>query len=172
MRKQIAAFTLIIFLLVPVSTYSQWAAGLSANLKNDNPQKGIGFTISRALPFQFPLAGFRIRIDGILFDQTIRRPTTTLSEKNVHVSLEGILFLKLFQPYAMISAGYGWLKANDNHKGSFLTGSAAGLQFAVFHPVYPYLEARAVQYIEPLSKGVSNAKDFQITGALGVKIEF
>ena len=171
MKKSFFITAAIIFFLILHSTSSaQWGLGLSGNFRKEEPKRGIGFIISRNLPFQFPVVGFKIRLEAILFQERI--PRIDLTEKYLHLALAGTLFYKMFQPYILIGVGYSFQSANDLKSDSYLIGGAAGVQFAAIDPVYPFIEIKSIEYYVGLNKGASLANDSQIAGSVGIRFEF
>ncbi|MFO7445479.1 MAG: hypothetical protein R6W90_03895 [Ignavibacteriaceae bacterium] len=167
MKTNIKLIAVLFFVLNSIC-FAQWGGGLSLNLKNEWPQKGINFIVTHKLPFQWPLIGISVRFDAAYFKEKI----PDVIERDLHLSLAGTLFYKDFQPYFAVGAGYAFHSANDVESNSFLFHEIAGVQLAVIKPVYPFVEIKLLQYLSELQQGRTNALSFQVIGAIGLKLEF
>jgi hypothetical protein len=166
MKKYFTLFLLVFSLSLSSNSIAQWGAGVSVNLKNEEPNRGVGFIVSRNLPFQFPVLGFNVRFEADFFRHSTWEKK--LTEKNVYLSLAGTLHYRQVQPYLLLGTGYAFL--SDNH--SLLFQGIAGIQFTFIKPLYPFLEFKSVYYVSTMYDVREELKNFQVIGALGIKFEF
>jgi hypothetical protein len=166
MKKYFTLSLLIFSLTLSSMSTAQWSAGVSVNLKNEKPKRGIGFIVSRNLPFQFAVVGFKVQLEADYYVQD--SGNRTLREKNVFLSLAGTFFLSNIQPYVSLGTGYAFL--SDNH--SLLFRGTAGIQLSLIKPVYPFIEFKSCYYVSQMYEVNRPMEDLQVTGALGIRFEF
>lgn len=166
MKKYFTLFLLFFSLALSSISTAQWSAGVSVNLKNEKPKRGIGFVVSRNLPFQFPVVGFKVRFEADYYVQN--SGNRTLREKNIFLSAVSTFFLSSIQPYLSLGTGYAFL--SDNH--SLLFQGIAGIQLSSIKPVYPFIEFKGCYYVSQMYEVNRPMEDMQIIGALGIRFEF
>jgi hypothetical protein len=161
-------FSNLLFLLLILSSVSsaQWSGGISVNLKDEVPKRGVGFIITRNLPFQFPQYGFKVRFEGNYFTQDI--DNRVLREKNIFLSLTGTVYFKHIQPYISAGGGYAFLSQNK----SALMQGLAGVRFTFIKPLYPFIEFKTTYYFSVMYNRWHPLDDLQYTGAAGLRLEF
>jgi hypothetical protein len=166
MKKYFILFLLFFSLLLSSNSIAQWEAGVLVNLKNEVPKRGLGFIVSRNLPFQFPVLGLKVRLEADFFRHSTWEKKMT--EKNIYLSLAGTMHYRQVQPYLSLGTGYAFL--SDNR--SLLFQGIAGIQFTFIKPIYPFLEFKSVYYVSAMYDVQEELKNFQVIGALGIKLVF
>ncbi len=166
---------LIILLLSPL-TFSQWEAGVSYKLKNEIPENGFGFSISRNLPYQAATFGIKLRAELNLFRQKIKPDNSGTEQKflseDYNLNIIGEYYFKFLYPYFGIGTGYSELRSRDQNWQGVVFSLLIGSNFRFSDFIKPYIEIQGYKYFadfESLFIG-KDISTYQLRLVLGVNI--
>jgi len=183
----------VLFLILFICSnfvYPQWQAGVSYSIKSGIPENGLGITISRNLPFQWPLIGFMVRAEANLFstnsDFSGERALTVknLKQTDIHLNILATFYPRYLQPYA--GAGFGLssliYETNDPdaeefiytkmRKNCFFIEGLAGFRLSSVRNFYPFIEVHTVRYFTSFRSINIDISSIQVCWRFGLNISF
>jgi hypothetical protein len=170
----------LLFLILSAAVFPQWEVGGTLNFKNEIPERGFGFTVSRNLPFQCPTIGFELRFGVDLFRDTEEQIKNNIETKkkflseDYHLSLIGTFFFRNINPYFGLNTGVGHQDINLFDEYIFFIGVLTGVKFPVTNWIHPYLEISSLKYFSRFDevKAQKDISSFQLKGAAGLLFRF
>jgi hypothetical protein len=164
---------IVLFFLFTAAAFSQYYGGAAYQVKSSVPDKGAAVYLIRKLPYQSPSIGLNLKgkLSYYFSDEKYERNsffmTADFNEYSVDVFIESNFFFGIFNPFAALGAGGGYISSEDISKGFFALSGQAGIKF--LYTLQPFVEVQIRNGFSDFSRteGVK-IKKLQVSAALGV----